>query len=438
MIRGCFPSLREQLNELSDHRKRRDYEIAELVVGAIAMFLFREASRNALNMDRREEIFRNNYYKMFRMRLSHMDTTEDVLRRMPPEELDKLKATLVKELIEKKMFHKFKLLGKYYMIAIDGTGTNTFDKDDINGSRLHKTSKNGVITYYQYVLEAKLITGNKMAISMASEWVCNDATEQQGANFNKQDCEQKAFVRLAVKLKKYFPRLPICILADGLYPNQTFMKACQDNGWEYVVVFKDSSLKKLQEEIKDTENKKKRSLEYSHLSDNGLTLTQRKYEWITEALTYSGFNLNWLSCIETITKYDKDKIILSVSVPARFVTLTSLKVDQTNVRAIAQGGRFRWKIENEGFNIQKNQGYNLEHKYSRNSFECYKNYYQCLQIAHMINQLAEHSQDTTEFVKRNKLTIKHLHKNLICMIKTSCIKNEDIKHPAHFQIRLAG
>jgi hypothetical protein len=53
-----------------------------------------------------------------------------------------------------------------------------------------------------------------------------------------------------------------------------------------------------------------------------------------------------------------------------------------------QTGRLRWKIENEGFNTQKNLGHNLEHRYSRTDFNAVKNYYQCMQIAHLIEQLA--------------------------------------------------
>ena len=51
-------------------------------------------------------------------------------------------------------------------------------------------------------------------------------------------------------------------------------------------------------------------------------------------------------------------------------------------------GRLRWVIENQGFNTQKNGGYHLSHKFSRTSHTASCNYYQCLQIAHMINQLA--------------------------------------------------
>jgi len=41
---------------------------------------------------------------------------------------------------------------------------------------------------------------------------------------------------------------------------------------------------------------------------------------------------------------------------------------------VSQTGRLRQKIENEGFNDQKNQGYALEHKFSRVSFPAMKNY----------------------------------------------------------------
>ena len=49
----------------------------------------------------------------------------------------------------------------------------------------------------------------------------------------------------------------------------------------------------------------------------------------------------------------------------------------------------RFKIENEGFNCQKNGGYNLKHKFSRTSEKATKNYYTSLQIAHIFNQLFE-------------------------------------------------
>ena len=68
-------------------------------------------------------------------------------------------------------------------------------------------------------------------------------------------------MRLAAALKKIFPRLPICILADGLYPNKTFMQTCKGNEWEYIVMLKDDSLKTLQQDTADIENKHRRGME---------------------------------------------------------------------------------------------------------------------------------------------------------------------------------
>jgi len=55
-------------------------------------------------------------------------------------------------------------------------------------------------------LEAKLVLPNGLAVSLATEWI-----ENPGSDYDKQDCEQKAFKRLSSKLKKSFPRLPTCL-----------------------------------------------------------------------------------------------------------------------------------------------------------------------------------------------------------------------------------
>jgi hypothetical protein len=67
--------------------------------------------------------------------------------------------------------------------------------------------------------------------------------------------------------------------------------------------------------------------------------------------------------------------------------LTSLDVNhETVIEVSTTGGRGRWRIENEGYNTQKNSGLNLEHAYSQTAWEVY---YLLLQIAHMMLQLVE-------------------------------------------------
>ena len=191
---------------------------------------------------------KENYFKVFGQRLLHLDTVETFLRQLPPTCLEELKAKLICALIEQKVLLKLRLAGKYFTVAIDGTGSASYCENDAEGSRIHKTSKNGVTTRFHYVVEAKLVTSSGLAISLASEWVTNEPSR----NYDKQGCEKRAFERLAFNLKKYFPQLPICILADSLYPNKTFMEMCEKNDWAFLVVRKDGSLKTLHNDIADT------------------------------------------------------------------------------------------------------------------------------------------------------------------------------------------
>ncbi len=47
-----------------------------------------------------------------------------------------------------------------------------------------------------------------------------------------------------------------------------------------------------------------------------------------------------------------------------------------------------YKMENEGFNTQKRNGYYLEHLFSKN-YQGIKNHYYLIQIGHMISQIME-------------------------------------------------
>ena len=76
--------------------------MAEIITGALFMFIFKEASRNAYNSDRGDVIFAKNYYRHFKLHLPHPDTIDQVMRDLPPEFIEELKAQLVSSLFEQK------------------------------------------------------------------------------------------------------------------------------------------------------------------------------------------------------------------------------------------------------------------------------------------------------------------------------------------------
>lgn len=369
------------------------------------MFLLKESSRNAYNNDRRDAILAKNYSKHFNMKLPHPDTIDQVLRVLLPEQIEAIKAQLVSKLFEQKLLRKFRFLGKYYFVAVDATGVQSFDHKHCEHC-LTKTSKKGITTWFHYVLEAKLVTSSGLSISLASEFIENISDR----DFEKQDCEQKAFARLAVKIKKYFPRLPICILADGLYPNKTIFKICRDNHWSFIITLKDGNLKTFHQEVellKATQKGKE------VIRANATSRTQLQYKYLND-IDYEGYSYSWVSCVETKT-YLSDK----PNEIQRFVYITNIEQNSNNVICTADGGRLRWHIENEGFNTQKNQGYGLEHKYSRVSYIAMQNYYQLLQIAHMINQFVEKSTEVSILLhQHSKQTIVALWKDLITFMKS--------------------
>lgn len=89
---------------------------------------------------------------------------------------------------------------------------------------------------------------------------------------------------------------------------------------------------------------------------------------------------NILTCRETVDGTEACHYVWLVS--------DGLGLNEDTVKPLANRGRCRWKIENEGFNTQKNGGYGLEHLYSRDKVSM-KIWCALIDIAHFINQLIE-------------------------------------------------
>ena len=373
-------------------------------MGGLSLFLLKEGSRNSLNNHRRNGYFSEQYRRLFGMRLPHQDAVADLLIALPDTQMEQLKMDLMSELFEQKWLREYRLLGKYYLVAVDATGVVSFDERHCEHC-LTKKSKHGKMTYFHYVLEAKLVTSDGHALSLASEWI-----ENPEGDFDKQDCERKAFVRLAAKLKKQYPRLPVCILADGLYPYENAFRICEDNGWKFIFVLKDSSLKTVQEELTLT---RRRNPVTEFCTVNKGWRIHQAYRYQTDIEYHNKYTLHWIACVETRNKMmppgRKTPLPQSPPQTSHFEYVTNIQPDRDNVREIGCGGRLRWKIENEGFNTQKCGDYELEHKFARKSYTGLQNYYTLLQIAHAINQLIEKGRCVTEILKlRPGETIRNL------------------------------
>ena len=404
MISNQLPNLFDLFEQLPDTRLRSEYNMAEICGGALVMSMLKCGSRNNYNNVKRSSIFCQNFETAFDIFLPHADSFDDVFRKLPPKHLENVRTQLVKHLLENKSLRSERLFTGQYLIAVDATGMSSFTERHCPYC-LTKTSKNGVTSYFHYVLEAKLITPSGLAISLASEFVENQAER----NFNKQDCEQKAFKRIAEKIKKTFPRLPICLLADGLYPNKKVFDLCEKFNWSFIITLKDKTLKSFQEEVNLLKCKVKGRKEVKEDKHN---IISRKYQYLND-IEYKNNKYTWASCIETVTNKKTQKLT-----EKQFVYITNIEQSLENIVETISSGRLRWIIENQGFNTQKNAGYELEHKFSRVNYNAMQNYYLILQIAHLINQLIEKSNTIILLLKvDSKMTIKNLWSLLLAYLR---------------------
>ncbi len=158
------------------------------------------------------------------------------------------------------MFDKYRYKNKYFQIVVDGTGIMSFKErhcEHCLKRTYNKGEENEETIYYHYVLEAKLVVGD-IVISIDSEFV-----ENEEENVEKQDCEIRAFYRMAERIKKEYRKLPIIISGDALYACEPVMEVGRENKWESILRFKKDRLKSLVEEIEGLEKAEKaREIKY--------------------------------------------------------------------------------------------------------------------------------------------------------------------------------
>jgi hypothetical protein len=266
-------------------KKASNYELAAHLIACMAMFLFKAGSRNEHTQNSKELQFQRNFKKLFGFDMPHVDSVHNVIAALDVDQIEGLKHKMVQVLIQRKSFHSSRYRGHWFRIAVDGSGVGTYNKER-DEYCLHRTSKNDKTTYFHSVLEARLVTHNGFSISIATVWIEN----LKDGKYDKQDCERKAFTRLATKLKALYPRLPILILADGLYPYEGFFKTCKDNHWAYCITFKSGNLPTVWREVNSLwPLQSQNTCQNKIFKANGNSLKQA-FRWVTE-IDYHGYTL---------------------------------------------------------------------------------------------------------------------------------------------------
>lgn len=356
------------------------YPLESLLSAGVLMFLFRLGARRQIKYQLRGNgPSQTKFGAWFGVEeVPHGDTLNYAFKRIALAEVQEVVCRMVETLIRKKALYPWRMFGNF-LVAVDGTGMLTFQERHCEYC-LTKKLHSGETLYYHPVLEAKLVTANGFAFSLMTEFIEN--TDPQA---DKQDCELKAFYRLAQRLKIRFPHLPICLLLDGLFAGGPIFQICYDYGWRYLITLQEADLPQIHRTYDLILSQSPENHKQIRLGAQQEIL--QEYHWVKQ-IDYLDSQerhhvLNVLTCKESKPAARGEPNTTT------FQWLTNFIPTAHNVDTLAnQGGRLRWKVENEGFNVQKNGGFHLEHPYSQND-AARKVFYYLLQIAYLIFQLME-------------------------------------------------
>jgi len=399
VFRERLPVLLRRLSKIKDPRnpKKVKYKLTLLMIYGILSFLFHMASRREANREMTRPVFMENLKSLFPELedLPHNDTLMRLLSRIDVGEIESALIELVRNLIRNKKFVRF-LVNNCYPIAIDGTQKCVRDvlwSEECLEREVGK-GDDTQMQYYVYVLEASLAFAGGMTIPLMSEF---SSYTEGDTDTKKQDCEQKAFKRLAKRLKDVFSRLPIMVLLDGLYPNGPIMELCHKKRWDFMIVLQDKSLPSVWEEYEGL-----KKLETKNYFNTTWGNRRQVFEWVNDIEYYYGPNerkkqiAHVVVCEESWQEVARDcaKVVTKRS---RHAWISSKPLCRSNVHERCNlGARHRWGIES-GILVEKCHGYQYEHIFSYN-WNAMKGYHYLMRLGHLINVLTIYSERLVKIV----------------------------------------
>ena len=347
--------LRQELHDLPDARKpgnNTKYQIEDAVLGAFSVFFTQSPSFLEHQRLMKSSKGKDNASSLFSLNEIPCDNQiRNLLDPVPGSKISGAFQRVYQWLKKQGVLKKFRYLNGEILIALDGT--EYFSSKKINCPHCNcRNHRNGTTTYFHACVTPVIVSPQrKQVINLEPEFI----KKQDG--YDKQDCENAAVKRWLKKnpLKKYGN--PITLLGDDLYSHQPICELALEKGYNFIFVCLQTSHKTLYEwleflektgEVKTVEKKQW----------NGRKNLIYRYRYVSRVPLRDGddsLEVNW--CEVTVIDEKTQKTIYQNN------WITNHQITENNVANIVQAGRSRWKIENEGNNILKNHGYNLEHNF---------------------------------------------------------------------------
>jgi hypothetical protein len=327
-------------------RPRRDGDYTMADIGLSAFSLFFMASPSFLAHQRRLERGqgRSNCQTLFGMAAIPSDNyIRLMLDGAAPAAFDGL---FLRAIAAAGPLTRFLCLDGRVLVALDGSEYFCSRKIKCPQCSTRRRSDGGVECFHAFLGASLVAPGHTQVLPLPPAFIA----PQDGAE--KQDCERNAAKRWLARHGPTVAHLRPVYLGDDLFACQPIAAAIQQTAGNFILTCKPASHQTITE-----------YLQGATLQEHRQTICKRGkrtttlYRWLSGVplrATADAITVNWFA-VETRNAAGKRTYYNSF--------VTDLAVTADTVAELAACGRARWKVENETFNVLKNNGYNLEHNF---------------------------------------------------------------------------
>jgi len=358
-----FPEWIQWLSKVPDYRvqARCQYSLYQTLFCGLSLFLLRHRSLRAFTMELRGNTkAQENFQRWIHFKdVPSDDEIRYILSTVSTASMNGLLKNFHQRIQRQKILsqksNSHKLLGKFELISLDGTGQLSSDKIGCEKclTRQSTDSKGQTLTKYLHGQLLLSLTDLFAKYSLPFQFEPIERSDSE-TQYSKNDCELNAAKRALQKLKTTFPKRAFCFLGDNLFAVQSTTELIRASGWHFIFTAKPERNKELffmWEYLKDRRQylqwKDRRDHIHQYSWINGLPLKQAKFKESVPEVN--------LLLYEEISEHGE--VIYNSS------WITDISIDQESVKSIARAGRARFAIENRNFNEQKNLGYQSEHNF---------------------------------------------------------------------------
>jgi len=341
-----IPEINPKANNVEERTPRKKtISLCDCLMSGLAVFGLKYPSLLQFDRDSQEGgCIQHNLKTFFNVLSAPSDTyMREMLDEVDPAFIRPAFKKIFAQFQRGKDLEKYEFLDGWYLVAGDGSGF--FSSKTIRcGDCCEKNHRDGSSSYYHQMMSAAIVhPDHPTVIPFCPEPI----TSRDGSE--KNDCERNASERLYRHIRREHPHLRLIITEDALGANGPHIRLLEELDMRFIIVVKPDSNRFIFEFLKgvklnevESKDKEGRVCKIQFVNDIPLNDANRDLK--------VNFLEAWI--------YDKNG-----DLEYHNTWITNIAINKNNAHRLCQGGRTKWKVENETFNTLKNQGYHFEHNF---------------------------------------------------------------------------